>query len=568
MLSLFSVLYRFSLLHSRRLAIVIPLLSLVAITELLGLASLMPIATSLFQPGYQHPGVSATVLAYLGILSPPPAMFLLLVAAMMLIRGLALLTAYRLLAVASTSIESRLTRGATTALLTSKGSFLAKVSTAKFLDVAVRLPSEAGNAGPLLASFLVGATLSSILMTAVGYVSWPTLVAALVIAIPLGVCLKLTSTVAIRSATVLSPVMEKRNRVVMDLVSNIKFFKVGSNMRPALAEFDDAVRSAEAAHRKVLFGHALMLSVPETTVALGLAVLIGVVYGLGLDGGTNFVLALILMYRAFQYLTQALAAAQGLSRFLPSLAQAQEFIREAEAHREFQDSGGTGIKFQDLIRFERVSFSYEGSKPVLTGWSAEIRKGETLLIKGPSGAGKTTLLDLLTGLLSPSSGTIRIDDTVLNEGNVCAWRAKIAYIPQEPPIFAGTVRSNLLMGGPERIDDALWAALKTAQLEETVRSRPLGLDTVIGERGLALSGGQRQRLVLARALLTDAELIVLDEPTSAVDPAREALIFESIFKDLRGRKTLVMAVHRFELNPAIGRTIEIKPATPSTGSFG
>jgi ATP-binding cassette subfamily C protein len=560
--------FLFTALHGSRLVPVLALLLIAAGTELLGLAALLPVASSLFEPGSQHAGMAWRILMLMGFIDPYPSLFLALVAAAMCIRGGALFLAQQLVASSSTALEAQLAKDVVGSALAARWSYLARVGPDKLLDTASRMASEAGMAGPIFAQFLTGGALAVIFVGAVAYISVPTLVAALFIGAPLAAILKVTSGTTMRAASGLTPTQQLRNRLAIDLLVNAKFFKVGVGLDAQLERFNDVVHSARTLNRRVLRGHALMLTVPDTLVAIGVTSLIAIVYGFGFDGGTNFMLALMLMYRAFHYLNQTLSAAHGLARYLPSFAQAQEFIREAGTHRELQDRGGSQMKFQDSIRFESVSFFYEGNQPVLRDWSAAIRKGETLLLKGPSGAGKTTVLDLLTGLLAPSAGTIRIDDTVLDETNVCAWRAKIAYIPQDPPIFVGTVRSNLCMGGPNRSDEALWGALKTAHLEGTVRSRPHGLDTEIGERGLALSGGQRQRLVLARALLTDAELIVLDEPTSAVDPAREALVFASIFKDLRGRKTLVMAVHRFELDPAIGRTIEIRPAAPIAGSSG
>ena len=162
---------------------------------------------------------------------------------------------------------------------------------------------------------------------------------------------------------------------------------------------------------------------------------------------------------------------------------------------------------------------------------------------GPSGAGKTTLLHLLLRLFDPTSGQVLLDGVDLREFALEDLRARFAYVGQDTFLFYGTVAENLRLARPDASRSELKAALAAANAEEFVRALPAGLDTVIGERGLRLSGGERQRIAIARALLKDAPVLLLDEPTSNIDGESEASIQEALRRLARGRTTVVVA-HR------------------------
>jgi len=201
--------------------------------------------------------------------------------------------------------------------------------------------------------------------------------------------------------------------------------------------------------------------------------------------------------------------------------------------------------FSPEVNFENVNFSYPGqTHKTLLDINLRIMPGEIIGIVGSSGAGKTTLVDLLLGILTPQSGTIEIS-SAKPQVSVTKWPGAISYVPQDVTISKGTIRENIGLGFPsESISDELaWSALKRAHLDNFVSSLPLGLETNVGERGVRLSGGQRQRLGIARALLTNPELLVLDEATSALDGVTELDISNSI-QSLKGQVTVVIIAHR------------------------
>jgi len=197
------------------------------------------------------------------------------------------------------------------------------------------------------------------------------------------------------------------------------------------------------------------------------------------------------------------------------------------------------------IGFDAVTFRYP-SRPdtvALQAFTLSVAPGERVALVGPSGAGKTTVFALLARFYEPQAGTIRIDGIDIRRLDPRDLRALIAVVPQEPVIFAASVRDNLRYGRPDAPPEAIVRACEQAFALEFIERLPQGLDTVLGERGVTLSGGQRQRLSIARALLADRPILLLDEATSSLDAASERMVQEALQTLERGRTTLVIA-HR------------------------
>ncbi|MFF9754523.1 ABC transporter ATP-binding protein/permease [Streptomyces sp. NPDC014344] len=196
------------------------------------------------------------------------------------------------------------------------------------------------------------------------------------------------------------------------------------------------------------------------------------------------------------------------------------------------------------LRFHDVRFTYDGAPaPALDGVSFTARAGRTTAIVGPSGAGKSTLLALLLRHHDPQEGRITLDGRPTTEYALDSLRQGIAVVSQETYLFHATIADNLRLARPDATDDELTRAARTAGIHDEIAALPDGYATVLGERGATLSGGQRQRLALARALLSDAPVLVLDEATSSVDERREADIVRELLKAVGGRTVLVVA-HR------------------------
>jgi ABC-type multidrug transport system fused ATPase/permease subunit len=192
------------------------------------------------------------------------------------------------------------------------------------------------------------------------------------------------------------------------------------------------------------------------------------------------------------------------------------------------------------IEFDHVGFSYDGRTPVLRGLDLAVRHGETIALVGPNGCGKTTLMNLLPRFWDVQSGAIRVDGHDLRDIQARSLRAQIGMVTQETILFEGTLAANIAYGSRHATAEQIEAAARRAYAHQFISAMPEGYNTLIGERGMALSGGQRQRIALARAMLRDPAILILDEATSAVDIQDEALIRRAIEEFARGRTTFII----------------------------
>ncbi|MFE3853232.1 thiol reductant ABC exporter subunit CydD [Streptomyces griseorubiginosus] len=245
--------------------------------------------------------------------------------------------------------------------------------------------------------------------------------------------------------------------------------------------------------------------------------------------------------------TQYHAAAEGL-------AAAEEIFAVLETP---VPASGNGPVPAGALAFEQVTVRYPGrAADAVTDVSFEVAPGETVALVGPSGAGKSTLLNVLLGFVPPTEGRVRIGGADLAEVDRAQWRSRVAWVPQRPQLFAGTIAENVRLARPDADDTAVRQALADAGAREFVDALPLGADTVLGEDGTGLSAGQRQRLALARAFLADRPVLLLDEPTAALDGATEAEVVAAVRRLAAGR-TVLLVVHRPALLGVADRVVRL-----------
>jgi ATP-binding cassette subfamily B protein len=195
------------------------------------------------------------------------------------------------------------------------------------------------------------------------------------------------------------------------------------------------------------------------------------------------------------------------------------------------------------IRFEGVSFGYAADRPVLEEIDLDIPAGRTIALIGHTGSGKTTLAALVPRFYEAAEGRVLVDGVDVRDVTRRSLRREIGVISQDPFLFSATVRENIAFGLVDARDELVEQAARAAQAHEFVQELPQGYDTVIGERGITLSGGQRQRLAIARALVIDPRILILDDATASVDATTEARIRAGLAEAMRGRTTIIIA-HR------------------------
>jgi ATP-binding cassette subfamily B protein/subfamily B ATP-binding cassette protein MsbA len=216
-----------------------------------------------------------------------------------------------------------------------------------------------------------------------------------------------------------------------------------------------------------------------------------------------------------------------------------------ETRREVEDRPGARRidRLSGHVRIEHVTFGYERGRPILEDVSLEVRPGETVAIVGPTGAGKSTLAGLAPRFHDPWSGRVTIDGIDLRDLELKSLRSQVAVVLQEPFLFPISIAANIAYGRPHVSRREIEAAARAANAHTFIARLPQGYDTVLGERGATLSGGERQRVSVARAILKDAPVLILDEPTSAVDSVTEASLLEALQRLMAGRATIIIA-HR------------------------
>lgn len=255
---------------------------------------------------------------------------------------------------------------------------------------------------------------------------------------------------------------------------------------------------------------------------------------------SSVLMILLLGYSYFGSIRQLMSATHDALTAVSAASRAEEILAVKTA--EIKQEGKHNMS-QDSIVLEDVSFSYEGRKEVLHHVNIKIEKSKITALVGLSGCGKSTVASMLMKFIYPSSGAVYLngkDYACMNRKEIGEY---IVMVPQTVNLFSDTIRNNLLLANPSATDEKLWQVLKEVSLDKHIRRMSEGLDTMVSESGSNLSGGQKQMMGIARALLTDAEYIIFDEATSAVDPESEKIIWQCIEK-LSKKRTLIIISHR------------------------
>jgi len=332
----------------------------------------------------------------------------------------------------------------------------------------------------------------------------------------------------------------------------LRAFNRGQTQVERIVAVSDEYRRASMGTLRAAF---LSGAVLELAATLGIA-LVAVVVGVSLaEGNVGFEAALTVLVLAPElYLPLRNLAAQ----FHASADGAAVAARMLDlAERAPVASGGalTADPGAATIAFERVSFRYTaGDTDALGEIDLELRPGETVAFVGPSGGGKSTLAALLLRFAEPTSGRILVGTDDLAALDAAAWRRSIAYVPQRPTLFRGTVADNIRLGDASADDAGVQEAARLAGAHDFVSGLPDGYATLVGDGGRTLSTGERRRIALARAFLRDAPLVILDEPTADLDAASAELVREAIER-LRVGRTVLLIAHRPELAALADRIV-------------
>ncbi len=329
---------------------------------------------------------------------------------------------------------------------------------------------------------------------------------------------------------------------VIQGLTTLKLFNASRRVAQVIGLISDAHRHSTMKVLRVAFLSSLVLEFFSTISIAVVAVLIG--FRL-LWGEMAFIHGFFVLLLAPEFYLPLRQMGTHYHARMEAIAAAERLIEVLETPAPTAPANPIPVPAQGpfAIRFERVSFDYPGGRSALSALSFHIAPGERVALVGPSGSGKSTTLNLLLGFLRPGDGRVLIGGQDLGQMEQAAWLRQVAWVPQRPRLFHGSVLDNIRLGRPEADLAAVRAAAQLAHADEFIARLPQGYDTLVGEGGQGLSGGQNQRLALARAFLKDAPLVLLDEPTASLDPESEFLV-QAALERLAAGRTLVVVAHR------------------------
>jgi subfamily B ATP-binding cassette protein MsbA len=333
--------------------------------------------------------------------------------------------------------------------------------------------------------------------------------------------------------------------VVQEVLSSIRVVKAFSREDYEQERFEkQSLETVETALRARSL-KAKLAPIVQVIVAAGTCLVLW--YGVRLVLAGTITAGSLLVF--FIYLGKMYKPMRELSKMTDTISKTvvgYERIREVlETERDVRNLPGArpAPEFKGAIEFKDVDFGYSPDRLTLKSLNLKIKPGTVAALVGPTGAGKTTIASLVARFYDPSSGEVRIDGKDVRRYKLHSLRRQISFVLQENLLFRAPLWQNIAYGRPEANRDEIIRAARMANADEFIVKLPDGYDTVVGERGVTLSGGQRQRIAIARAIIRDAPILILDEPTSDLDAASEELVFDALSKLMEGRTSIVIA-HR------------------------
>ena len=387
-----------------------------------------------------------------------------------------------------------------------------------------------------------------------------TAVLALILMLRISVVMTLVTTLSLgafsivlyRAFGVLRPIFRERGRIYADVTGRLTESLGGVRV---VKGYHAEAREAEVFGGGVARLLANVMKTLTSTSVMGLSstLLLGLVGAAVMYVGARQILAGTLTLGGFFTYTmllgflvaplfQVVSIGTQLTEALAGLERTREVLRERPEDQDPRRTETLG-RLRGEVAFEDVRFAYEEGQPVLKGVSFRSEPGTVTALVGPSGSGKSTIIGLAAAFHVPSEGQVRVDGVDLSTVRLESYRTQLGVVLQDTFLFDGTIRENVAFARPSASDEQVLAACRIARVDEFAETFPDGYDTVVGERGVKLSGGQRQRVSIARAILADPRILILDEATSSLDSESEALIQEGLAHLLQGRTTFVIA-HR------------------------
>jgi ATP-binding cassette subfamily B protein len=419
-------------------------------------------------------------------------------------------------------------------------------------DLITRITSDIGAVQDFINSALLGILVNSFtllgMIAVMFYINWRFTLIALSISPALFVVVY-TFTRRIKKAS--RAVRKKESEltsVVQEVLSSVRVVKAFAREDFEVSRFESqSLENVETALQARTI-KAKLSPIVEVMVAIGTCLVLGYGARLALKGEISagivvvFLLYLSKMYKPMRELSKM---TDSVSKAIVGYERIQEVL-DIEARVHDLPHARRASRFKGKIEFEHVSFSYDDKTSVLHDINFTVRPGQVAAIVGPSGTGKTTIISLIPRFYDPQSGIVKIDGADIRNFTLTSLREQISFVLQETLLFHASVWDNIAYGKPDAKPQEIIRAAKLANAHEFIEKFPEGYDTMVGERGASLSGGQRQRIAIARAIIRNTPILILDEPTAGLDSASEHAVIEALDRLMEGRTSIVIA---HNLNP-------------------
>jgi ATP-binding cassette, subfamily C, bacterial len=535
--------------YPRRSAIIVGLLILSGFAEGIGIVSLLPALELALGDGDADSALMRVLRQGLGWvgLEPTLGVLLTLIVAGMFLKGLLGLAASREVGYTVAAVSTDLRLMYIRALLRARWDYFVGQGAGQISN-AVGHEAHRASMAYTGACALIASAIQVVLYLVVAFAISPVVAVSAMVAG--GVVLLLMSGLVSMAADAgkrQTELIKSLSRRLVDTVQGLKPIKAMSQEAQVQPLLEAETRGLKQAQRREALAAGAMTAFHEPLVVAMLAAGIFLVLTFGLAE----VSGLLVIAFVFHRLVNGIHHLQTLYRWITvsesAFSSLRASVEEAESQRELS-AAAPPPPLEVGLELRGVGFGYGGSR-VLEDVSLQIPAGEFVAIVGPSGAGKTTIADLIAGLYVPDTGEVCVDGISLADVDRLAWRRMIGYVPQEMLLFHESVLHNVSLGDASVDRGQVEAALRAAGAWDFVARLPEGLDTVIGERGAKLSGGQRQRISIARALVRNPRLLILDEATTALDPETEAEIC-AVLRGLRERVTIIAISHQRAITEA------------------
>jgi ATP-binding cassette, subfamily C, bacterial len=528
---------------TRPIAVLLCLL-LGGFAEAIGIGSLLPVITTVLNEDGKEPSQFARYLKMaFDAINVTPTFTNLVIAVMiiMILRSLLLFGAMSYAGFTAARVSNMFRTRLIKSLLAARWNFYANQSAGR---LATTLGNDASRAGD---AYLVFATAAACFIQILAYstiaalINWKVAVLAMIGGIIVGVLSAKLIKISKRAGYKQTDRIGLISSDLLEMLHNIKALKTMNRANPMLDHLGAVLKKLKkniyttvAAKYGLTYGNDVLV-----VLLVGLGAYVAHVHG-KIPLPEMFVFG-VLFFQVISYCSKFLKQLQIAAVYEGAYVRVLKVLDGANAAREINTGTGTP-KIGKGISLAGINFRH-AEKPVLEDLEIDIPANAITVIQGPSGAGKTTILDLLAGLLRPQQGQVKIGDDDLNTLDMVKWRNIIGYVPQELSLFHDSIRANITLHDEAIPEADIQNSMVLAGINKFIDQLPDGIETNVGEGGAKLSGGQRQRISLARALVTNPQVLILDEVTSALDPATEDEIVANI-AELRGRYTIIAITHR------------------------